>query len=42
VTPGERFAHMIETVFGLARLGHTNSKGHGAPTTARAVCPGVQ
>ncbi|HZE04921.1 MAG TPA: cupin domain-containing protein [Solirubrobacteraceae bacterium] len=27
VTPGERFAHMIETMFGLARLGHTNSKG---------------
>jgi quercetin dioxygenase-like cupin family protein len=27
VTPGERFAHMIETAFGLARLGHTNSKG---------------
>jgi len=27
VTPGERFAHMIETVFGLARLGYTNSKG---------------
>ena len=27
VTPGERFAHMIETLFGLARLGHTNSKG---------------
>src|SRR6266567_8510242 len=27
VTPGERFAHMIETVFGLARLSHTNSKG---------------
>jgi quercetin dioxygenase-like cupin family protein len=27
VTLGERFAHMIETVFGLARLGHTNSKG---------------
>jgi quercetin dioxygenase-like cupin family protein len=27
VTPGERFAHMIETVFGLARLGHTNSRG---------------
>ena len=26
-TPGERFAHMIETLFGLARLGHTNSKG---------------
>jgi quercetin dioxygenase-like cupin family protein len=27
VTPGERFAHMIETFFGLARLGHTDSKG---------------
>jgi quercetin dioxygenase-like cupin family protein len=27
VTPGERFAHMIETAFGLARLGHTNGKG---------------
>ena len=27
VTPGERFAHMIETLFGLARLGYTNAKG---------------
>jgi hypothetical protein len=27
VTPGERFAHMIETVFGLAHLGLVNSKG---------------
>jgi len=27
VTPGERFVHMIETLFGLARLGHTNGKG---------------
>jgi quercetin dioxygenase-like cupin family protein len=27
VTPGERFAHMIETFFGLARLGHTDPKG---------------
>ncbi len=27
VTPGERFAHMIETFFGLARLGYTDSKG---------------
>ena len=27
VTPGERFVHMLETLFGLARLGHTNSKG---------------
>ena len=27
VTPGVRFAHMLETLFGLARLGHTNKKG---------------
>jgi hypothetical protein len=27
VTPGERFAHMIETLFGLARLGYTDAKG---------------
>jgi quercetin dioxygenase-like cupin family protein len=27
VTPGERFMHMIETFFGLARLGHTDAKG---------------
>jgi quercetin dioxygenase-like cupin family protein len=27
VTPGERFAHMIETLFGLAKLGYTNAKG---------------
>lgn len=27
VTPGERFALAIETLFGLARLGHTNDKG---------------
>src|SRR5262249_50964498 len=27
VAPGERFAHMIETFFGLARLGHTDAKG---------------
>src|SRR5215472_4521457 len=27
VTPGERFLHMIETFFGLARLGHTDRKG---------------
>mgnify|MGYP001330018156 CR=1 FL=1 len=27
VMPGERFVHMIETLFGLARLGHTNDKG---------------
>jgi quercetin dioxygenase-like cupin family protein len=27
ITPGERFVHMIETFFGLARLGHTDDKG---------------
>jgi quercetin dioxygenase-like cupin family protein len=27
VIPGERFAHMIETLFGLATLGYTNAKG---------------
>jgi quercetin dioxygenase-like cupin family protein len=27
ITPGERFAYMIETLFGLARLGNTNAKG---------------
>ena len=27
VTPGERFVHMIETLFGLAREGHVNAKG---------------
>lgn len=27
ITPGERFAHMIETLFGLAQQGHVNAKG---------------
>jgi len=27
ITPGERFLHMIETLWGLARLGHTDEKG---------------
>ena len=27
VTPGERFGHMIETLFGLAREGHVNKRG---------------
>ncbi len=27
ITPGLRFAHMLETFFGLARLGHTDRKG---------------
>jgi quercetin dioxygenase-like cupin family protein len=31
ITPGERFAHMIETLYGLARLGHTNASGMPPP-----------
>jgi quercetin dioxygenase-like cupin family protein len=27
ISPGERFGHMTETLFGLARLGHVNAKG---------------
>lgn len=27
ITPGARFVHMIETLFGLAREGHVNDKG---------------
>jgi mannose-6-phosphate isomerase-like protein (cupin superfamily) len=27
VEPGERFAHMLETLFGLAQLGHVDEKG---------------
>jgi quercetin dioxygenase-like cupin family protein len=27
VTPGERFVHMLETLFGLAREGHVNARG---------------
>jgi quercetin dioxygenase-like cupin family protein len=27
ITPGERFAHMIETLFGLAREGHVTKRG---------------
>ena len=39
VTPGERFAHMIETVFGLARLGHTDSKGVPHPLQLALFAP---
>ena len=30
-TPGERFAHLVETLFGLARLGYTDAKGRPNP-----------
>jgi quercetin dioxygenase-like cupin family protein len=38
ITPGERFAHMIETLFGLARLGRTNAKGMPNPDTSGTTC----
>jgi hypothetical protein len=31
VTPGERFVHMIETLFGLAREGHVDAKAMPSP-----------
>jgi quercetin dioxygenase-like cupin family protein len=31
ITPGERFIHLIETTFGLAREGHVNAKGMPSP-----------
>jgi hypothetical protein len=31
VTPGERFGHMLETLFGFARLGHTDLRGRPHP-----------
>jgi quercetin dioxygenase-like cupin family protein len=31
ITPGERFVHMIETMFGLAREGHVTAKGMPSP-----------
>ena len=31
VTPGERFAHLLETLFGLARGGYVNARGMPKP-----------
>ena len=31
VTPGERFVHLLETLFGLARGGHVNARGMPKP-----------
>src|SRR5438046_2963266 len=42
ITPGERFVHMIETFFGLARLGYTDSNGPALPAATRAMCARVQ
>jgi quercetin dioxygenase-like cupin family protein len=39
ITPGERFVHMIETFFGLARLGHTDGKGMPHPLQLALSAP---
>src|SRR4051812_6286575 len=39
VTPGERFVHMIETLFGLAREGHVNAKGMPSPLQLARPAP---
>ena len=39
VTPGERFVHMIETMFGLARLGHCDAKGMPYPLQLALTAP---
>jgi quercetin dioxygenase-like cupin family protein len=39
VTPGERFVHMIETLFGLARLGHTGANGMPHPLQLALTAP---
>jgi quercetin dioxygenase-like cupin family protein len=39
ITPGERFVHMIETFFGLARLGHTDAKGMPYPLQLALTAP---
>ena len=39
VTPGERFLYMIETFFGLARLGQTDSKGLPFPLQLALTSP---
>ena len=39
ITPGERFVHMIETFYGLARLGHTDRKGMPHPLQLALSAP---
>jgi quercetin dioxygenase-like cupin family protein len=40
VTPGERFLHMIETFFGLARLGFTDA--HGMPSALQLALTSLE
>jgi hypothetical protein len=42
VTPGERFVHMIETLFGLGRSGHTNGSGLPHPLQLALFAPEFQ
>jgi quercetin dioxygenase-like cupin family protein len=39
ITPGERFTHMIETFFGLAREGHVNKRGMPHPLQLALTAP---
>src|SRR6478609_10808255 len=39
ITPGERFAHMIETLFGLAREGHVDKRGLPHPLQLALFAP---
>lgn len=39
ITPGERFVHLIETLFGLARLGHCDRKGMPYPLQLALTAP---
>lgn len=39
ITPGERFLHMIETLFGLAREGHVDAKGMPGPLQLALFAP---
>src|SRR4051794_3666407 len=39
IAPGERFVHMIETLFGLAREGHVNAKGMPNPLQLALTAP---
>ena len=39
VTPGERFVHMLETLFGLARGGYVNARGMPNPLQLALTAP---
>jgi hypothetical protein len=39
ITPGERFTHLIETLFGLAREGHVNKHAMPHPLQLALIAP---